>query len=465
MFPRTRHPYTFGELLALIRDEAGLWNGLGFVEVRSVAVHTDNGKWYNFATCLRLCRSQSKPLRQRIDLDRVLLLSVCAARHEITSEDDLRVILTRWRLELELPEPYPFQTQLNFRHHSTHNTWLEGPGWVFNLWEQTPGHENYGAPEGPFLKPENDIFAESVGALATQWLRIPIDANDSTVRHAYYAVVPDERAQIKKLAIDGEELRIETQSNILGAQLFCAITIRADSGVHRSVKPVLNEKVHFHFPTSRKEIQIWLLTEHGEWLDQYHENAFGSTRRDTSLLTTATEKVDPIFTELSAALQTGETDTLEFKPFVRTGRGSEKAQELIETVVAFANKNGGVLYIGVTDKLEPVGVDKELHREYARECQGKYDEMERAYLRDVRKLLAEGIDLSPIVITEWISYAQYRILKVTVPEGTQKPYSVASSGDLYIRTGANNRKLRQADIPRVFRVARQEPPQGPRKIW
>src|SRR5262249_36549936 len=49
--------------------------------------------------------------------------------------------------------------------------------------------------------------------------------------------------------------------------------------------------------------------------------------------------------EILAALAGGETDTVEFKPFVSLD--SDKRREIVRTVVAFANGNGGRIFVGV----------------------------------------------------------------------------------------------------------------------
>jgi hypothetical protein len=454
MFPSIRHRYTFGELLSLITNEIELWGGQGFIEVRTVAVSDEDGTWYNFATCLRLHKTAPDLSRQRIDLDRVILLTTSAARHEVSTAEELRLILTKWRLEVGPQKSFPFQEAVNFSHYESQNRWMAGPGWVFELYEQIPRRDGYSGPSGPFLRADKGIFAESIGALAAEWLQIPINPNESTIRHQYFAVVPDERARIRDLAVSGDELRVSIETTLPSDQLFCAATIHSDDKIHRVVSPVQSETVVFPFPASRKEIAIWLLTDQGEWLDKYHESAFGSSREGISLLAVSGFEDDPTFAELQDALGKGETDRIEFKPFVKIGHGLEKAQELVETVVGFANRDGGVLYVGVTDKLEPIGVERELRREYAGECQGNFDRMEHSYVRDVRKLISEGIDVSPVILTDWVSFAQNRILKITVPPGLHKPYSVAVFGDIYIRTGANNRKLRQSDIPRYFSLSK-----------
>lgn len=76
--------------------------------------------------------------------------------------------------------------------------------------------------------------------------------------------------------------------------------------------------------------------------------------------------------------------------------------------------------------------------------------MEDAYVRDLKKYLADGIHPQPKVSYDWTSFASQRILRLRVAQGTEKPYMLASNGDVYLRTGANNRKMRQGDIPLVF---------------
>lgn len=458
MFPRTRHKFSLSELASLLAHSLNGGKAKFVVEARTVAAHSEDQVWYNVGTTVRLLPRQDwVPAPRRIDLDRVLLLASAIPSEAISSVDDLCNFISGWRREVGNPDVFPFQRQLSFTHYPARNRWMQWPGWVFELYEQGQERLSHGGPSGPFLHSHHDIFAESIEALVADWLKVEEDTSGSTLRHTYHVIVPDLRAHIADIRVDAETITISTESLPNVDPLFCASRIQSSEGVARRVQKVEDGRASFAFPNSTTDLSFWLLNEEGEWFDRYAENGF-SQNPHFGVLTQPREESDPSFTELKAALMSGEDNQNEFKPYIEISKGSDKAQQILKTAAAFANTHGGTLYIGVSDELEPVGVYPSIKRDYGSQCKGDNSEMERAYVRDIRKLISEGVDPNPVLTFEWVSFAQHRILTIHVVRGLSKPYILASSGDIYVRTGGNNRKLRQSDYPLYFQ--QPQPPSG-----
>jgi ATP-dependent DNA helicase RecG len=111
-----------------------------------------------------------------------------------------------------------------------------------------------------------------------------------------------------------------------------------------------------------------------------------------------------------------ETENLEFK--------TQVTEDLYKEVIAFANTDGGIIYIGIDDRGNAVGIDN-VDETYTRITNGIRD----AIMPDV---------------TMFIKYTlqENRVVKITVSEGTYKPYYLKSKGlkpsGVYIRQGASS---------------------------
>lgn len=106
----------------------------------------------------------------------------------------------------------------------------------------------------------------------------------------------------------------------------------------------------------------------------------------------------------------GESATLEFKKEL----GEPFA--IIQTVVAFANTEGGSILIGVNDDGNVVGIDE---------------------IRKAKKKISEWVESRcdpPVEITfDTISIKEKKILRVLVPKGNNPPYLHRDNGAAYIR--------------------------------
>lgn len=121
-----------------------------------------------------------------------------------------------------------------------------------------------------------------------------------------------------------------------------------------------------------------------------------------------------------------ETENIEFK--------SEFTEEIYKEVIAFANTDGGVLYIGIDNDGNAVGLNN-VNDEYTRITNGIRD----AILPDVTMFVKYTIQ-------------ENKVVRITISEGTNKPYCLRSKGlkpkGVYVRQGtssvqASNEQIRQ----------------------
>ncbi len=138
---------------------------------------------------------------------------------------------------------------------------------------------------------------------------------------------------------------------------------------------------------------------------------------------------------LLAQIALGEDSTRQFKADVRNG------ESLASEMAAFANSNGGTLFIGVADDGATPG--------FSSEDVGRINQLiSNAASQQVRSPLA--------VQTENVALESGRIVIVlTVPKGLDKPY-FDKNGVIWLKSGADKRRVNsKEELRRLFQVSDQ----------
>ena len=111
-----------------------------------------------------------------------------------------------------------------------------------------------------------------------------------------------------------------------------------------------------------------------------------------------------------------ETESIEFK--------SQFTEEIYKEVIAFANTDGGILYIGIDSEGNAVGLDN-VDQEYTRITNGIRDAIQPDVTMFVRYSIQEN-----------------KVVRITVSEGTNKPYYLRAKGlkpnGVFVRQGASS---------------------------
>ncbi|KIR03164.1 ATP-dependent DNA helicase [Lachnospiraceae bacterium TWA4] len=111
-----------------------------------------------------------------------------------------------------------------------------------------------------------------------------------------------------------------------------------------------------------------------------------------------------------------ETENMEFK--------SKVTDEIYKEIIAFANTNGGIIYVGIDDQGQVIGLT-DVDKEYTRITNGIRD----AIMPDVTMFVRFTIQENTVV-------------KITVSEGSNKPYYLKAKGlkpsGVYVRQGTSS---------------------------
>ncbi|MBI4186305.1 MAG: ATP-binding protein [Chloroflexi bacterium] len=180
-----------------------------------------------------------------------------------------------------------------------------------------------------------------------------------------------------------------------------------------------SETVHIGF--SPTEMEVCLLNSHdGELLDQVWLRA--SDIGASSVI----DESDPRAVEL--LVQQGEGEQLEFKP----GKLQDSdREELAETAVAFTNRDGGRILVGVADDGRILG------------C------FESDVENRVTKLLVDRCDPPVNVRVNKLLIEDKPVYLVIVQESTNKPHAVKGRG-FFIRHGSNDYPMSRAELDEII---------------
>ncbi len=132
--------------------------------------------------------------------------------------------------------------------------------------------------------------------------------------------------------------------------------------------------------------------------------------------------------ELIERISTGEDSYTQFK------RELVKAKELAKEMVAFANSEGGIIIFGVDDNGEIIGLSSE--------------EIE-ALGQLVGNTANENVRPPIHPLTQNLTIGDKMVTVVTIAKGTNRPYAT-SSGDYYIKSGPDKKKMSQEELRRLF---------------
>ncbi len=148
--------------------------------------------------------------------------------------------------------------------------------------------------------------------------------------------------------------------------------------------------------------------------------------------------------QVREACRDGEGLHVEFKPFVepeqKLGSSNQKSKlrEVVTAVVAFANTDGGNIYLGVDDDCTITGVAHEL-RKWARSAVN--DSVINRYLGALKNKIKEAVHGEVVLQLAHTVIADALVVVIEVPPASIKPLSLQQDQYLYVRTGASNRKL------------------------
>lgn len=239
----------------------------------------------------------------------------------------------------------------------------------------------------------------------------------------FIVLAPDFSVRIKRMKIMRNKIRIEldckqVNENDIISQFYI------DGDTNNEV-PIVNQSSEIESSKEPDDILAVILDKKsGEILD-YKKYEFHPSETDSSI-----QKEDPEDV-VKEWINRGENDFIEFK------EGLKHADDVMKTIVAFANTKGGVIIMGIKDDGSMIGTDESA------------DSVKNRLERMISSKCDPPIDFS----VKRIEFDDKGITYIKIPKGSSKLYSV-TNGPIYVRRGASDIFIKPSEIVEMFTNSR-----------
>lgn len=249
---------------------------------------------------------------------------------------------------------------------------------------------------------------------------LDLDSKQYTTDRRLIIVTPDYRARIngviisnKKITLQIDILTSNKSKGIVGKFYFYDGHRSYNSPEVMLENGLITHSVEFDNP---EFIGAYLVSGEGDRLDYREFNVYGRSVGDL-VVETPTSFIEDL-------IKRGENQSVEFK--------AEISNTLAETVVAFANTNGGVILLGVDDNSRVVGFRND----------GKSRDA-------VTNHVATSCEPPPNIDFEGLTLENIPILIVRIPQGENKPYVLRDRG-VFVRRNATNRQATRNELDEFY---------------
>ena len=236
--------------------------------------------------------------------------------------------------------------------------------------------------------------------------------------------LPDYRARVDaiNLGLDGVTITL-ARKHSTPTPLRGKVYAEANDGrvAHRELSSTkLEEHVPLGFRPTRVYVGVLTETE-AELLDKWELSPYRPSPE------MELEVLDPQYVE--QLISHGESESVEFKPGTRD---DNTKKEWAETAIAFANRKGGTILVGVDDNGRMVG----------------------AFGGDLTDIISESLrDRSepPIVpVVHQITAASVPIFVVRIRERDDKPHLLKGAGTGYLRIGSTDKPMTRYELDEMY---------------
>lgn len=295
----------------------------------------------------------------------------------------------------------------------------------------------------PLLSPDQPYYPD-IEEAARNWLPFRVYHGHRDGRNDQILfLLPEVRAFVSDVKFpDDGTLEITVAGTLVGrTSLIIKGAYWEGTAIRHFEAPVQGAICTAVVPAHTERLEYYLIDQDGTVFDFHREDRFASLLQGRKTLGPMRRSLSE---QIRAALHLGEGQRTEFKPFIEPEQqlGSSthktKLRELVTTVVAFANTQGGHVYIGVDDNCNPVGIDQHLA------AWAKAPVTERNINQYLGALKSRVKDFVHGDVEVQLSYSYFDsalIVIVEVPPAAHKPVAVLQDAYLYARTGASNRKV------------------------
>jgi hypothetical protein len=299
-----------------------------------------------------------------------------------------------------------------------------------------------GFSQHPLVVP-NQPYYPNLAEAARHWLPFAVYHGDGDGRNqAIHFLLPEARAFFSEANLHQGAWEIHVEGiEADRPDLLVAGACWKNDAIRHFEEKVIDRKASILLPDDIDRLEYVLMDSQGAVYDFQREDRFNHTGLGRNRLDGATQDLDQ---QIRRACLDGEGMQIEFKPFIdlEEGMGSKtkktKLREVVTTVVAFANTQGGRPYIGIDDQCGLCGIDHGLQR-WAKATIGE-DSVER-YRGALTSSIRGELDGDVPMVVSHTFVDGTPIVIVDVEQASRKPVMVRGDNLFYVRSGASNRQL------------------------
>jgi hypothetical protein len=319
-------------------------------------------------------------------------------------------------VELSFPS---IQQQTHEQPFPSGSVYHERPGTLYEL--ASAGATNSHYTREPLLGPGLAPYFHVHDAI-TQWTGIPV--NDSDARFFKLLLfLPTFDARLTQLSYEDGKLTVK--SICTKGRKFDLAVLLSNERQEQRITTSLKTTLTFDVMEDPTRLHVFLTNAKGEILDRFMEEATYCTGHRVIFGRPKQEQ------ELLRLIYGGESDLVEFKTFIKLD-DNKKWREVVETVIAFANSQGGTILIGIEDNGQVSGIgpveplDASTEAFYGR------------YRKKVHDLMRQHLNRTPPATVTLMPIAGHMVLVIRVDASADLIYAVTEGRKLLVRRGASN---------------------------
>lgn len=301
-----------------------------------------------------------------------------------------------------------------------------------NVWSARFDDVNVNAYEA-LLAPQQPYYPDPFEAVK-HWLPFPEYHGSSDGRKGeVILLLPETRAYLADATPHDNSLDIQvagTELDKLSLELKGAWW--DEEGIHHFEEKVSNGFTQLNIPATAKRLEYVLADSAGTIYDYQREDEYRHTGLGRKRMVSGDTSLVDIVRE---ACGNGEGLQVEFKPFIDPE--NKKLEEIYKTVVAFANTQGGRIFLGIDNECGLLVIDEQLEK------WAKAEPNEAAcerYLGAMRGKIRDVVLGDPALLFMQTVVDGCKIAIIEVSAAKDKPISIRQDKSLYIRRGSSNSK-------------------------
>ena len=406
---------------------------------RAILAQDGQGKWGLAGCTIDLCDPGTPPQRRQS-------LSYPRARlHEdfLTGEEceQLARMLHQGHIQIgDLALEQSQNAQWTTEFLPVENEYMHRAGYVVGVRFATQNRINI----GPLLVPDLPYYPD-ISEAAQDWLPFKVHHGDGDgKREGVVFLLPQTHAYFSNVAFpeDGH-IAVDIAGTELGKQpLIVKGAYWLERKIHQLDMAVSGTQVQLSVPEDAERLEYFLMGLDGATYDFQREDRFGHSGLGRRRVGSPARN---LLNQVHRACLEAEGQHIEFKPFfdpeqpLVQNRQPTKLGEVVKTVVAFTNAEGGRIYLGIDDDCTVVGINQDLST-WAESAAD--DAAIQSYTGSVHNTLKARIDGEIVLRFSHTLVDEMIVVVVDVSRGGQSPVTMQGDSHLYLRTGPNNRKVR-----------------------